>query len=80
MDGFEKLSFEQQVTVLNYRENFIGLSKVANTSKGSKTYEEWILYKKGSIEVDPEFRARMIQEEKRLEGIIQALIDRLLEE
>ncbi|MCY6354740.1 hypothetical protein [Clostridium sp. ZS2-4] len=78
MEGFEKLSYEQQVNILNYKENFIGLSKVANTSKGSKTYEEWLLYKKGNIKVNPEFRERMIRIEKELQGQIQSLIDDFL--
>ncbi|WP_252235316.1 hypothetical protein [Clostridium sp. CH2] len=78
MEGFEKLSYEQQLSILNYEENFIGLSKIANTSKGSKSYEEWILYKKGNIEVDPEFRQRMIRIERELEGRIQRLIDDFL--
>ena len=78
MEGFEKLSYEQQLSILNYEENFIGLSKIANTSKGSKSYEEWILYKKGDIEVDSEFRKRMIRIERELEGRIQRLIDDFL--
>ena len=36
MDNFEKLTYEEQLEVLNYKDNFIGLSKSANTSKGSK--------------------------------------------
>ena len=78
MEGFEKLSYQQQVSILNYEENFIGLSKVANTSKGAKSYEEWMLYKKGNIKVNPEFRQRMIRIEKELEGQIQSLIDDFL--
>ena len=36
MDGFEKLTREQQLEVLNYEDNFVGLSKSANASKGPK--------------------------------------------
>lgn len=36
MDGFEKLTIEQQLEVLNYEDNFVGLSKSANASKGAK--------------------------------------------
>ncbi|WP_199884109.1 hypothetical protein [Anaerosinus massiliensis] len=46
MEGFDKLTYEQQLKVLNNSENFTGLSKTANTSKGSKSYEEWTAYKK----------------------------------
>ena len=36
MPGFNKLSQEDQLKVLNYPDNFVGLSKIANTSKGQK--------------------------------------------
>uniref|UniRef100_UPI00403FA6B6 hypothetical protein n=1 Tax=Paenibacillus sp. FSL R5-0701 TaxID=2921654 RepID=UPI00403FA6B6 len=36
MDGFGKLTKSQQLEVLNNPDNFIGLSKSANTSKQSK--------------------------------------------
>ena len=78
MDGFGKLTKEQKLEVLNNPENFIGLSKSANTSKGSKSYEEWTHYKKdkpGQIEVDPDFRNEMIKREKELERKLQQQID-----
>ncbi|MEH7019743.1 hypothetical protein [Priestia megaterium] len=80
MEGFDKLTYEQQVALLNYRDNFIGLSKIANTSKGSKTYEEWVIYKKRNIEVDPTFRKKMMGIEKELQVKIQGLIDGFLKE
>nr|WP_255256186.1 hypothetical protein [Bacillus wiedmannii] len=46
MDGFGNLTEKQQLEVLNNPENFTGLSKSANTSKQSKSYEEWTHYKK----------------------------------
>ena len=75
MDGFDKLTREQQLELLNYRDNFEGLSKSANTSKGSKTYEEWTMYKKEGIPIDPEFRASMIAKEQELSRTLQGLID-----
>lgn len=75
MDGFDKLIREQQLELLNYRDNFEGLSKSANTSKGSKTYEEWTMYKKEGIPIDPEFRASMIAKEQELSRTLQGLID-----
>ncbi len=77
MEGFDTLSFDDQLRILNNPENFIGLTKTANTSKGSKSYSEWVLYQKENISVNAEFKARMIQEEKRLEGILQKQIDDL---
>ena len=75
MEGFDKLTREQQLEILNYEDNFVGLSKSANASKGSKTYEEWTTYVKEGITINPEFREKMIAREKELEGIIQHMID-----
>ncbi|MGG0289490.1 hypothetical protein ABEY30_13840 [Bacillus pacificus] len=58
--------------------HFTGLSKSANTSKQSKSYEEWTHYKKGTpdeIEVSPDFRSKIITREKQLERILQKQID-----
>ena len=80
MDGFGKLTKSQQLEVLNNPDNFIGLSKSANTSKQSKSFEEWTHYKKGKkgeIEVDPEFRQKMIIIERELERKLQKQIDDL---
>ena len=71
MDGFDKLGFEKQLEVLNNSDNFIGLTKVANTSKGEKTYEERIIYKKGGILVNPVFRSDMMRREKEMEVKLQ---------
>lgn len=77
MEGFETLTKEQQISVLNYEENFTGLSETANKSKGSKSYSDWTMYKKEGIEVSPEFRSRMMLKERELEVKIQNLIDEL---
>jgi hypothetical protein len=64
--------------VLNNPDNFIGLSKSANTSKQSKSFEEWTHYKKGKkgeIEVNSEFREKMMVKEKELERKLQKQID-----
>lgn len=75
MDGFEKLTIEQQLEVLNYEDNFVGLSKSANASKGAKTYEDWTLYKKTGVPIDSAFRAEMMMKEKKLERLLQGMID-----
>ena len=67
MEGFEKLTFEQQLEVLNNPENFAGLSRAANGSRQHKSYSEWTHYKKGTseeIKVDEAFRQEMIEKEK----------------
>ena len=79
MEGFDQLTYDQQVQVLNCRDNFIGLTKSANASKGSKTYEEWVLYRKENIPINPEFRAKMMAIEKEVEQILQKMIDDFLQ-
>ncbi|MFP3924306.1 PAAR domain-containing protein [Pseudomonas sp. W5-36] len=79
MDGFSNLTFNDQVAVLNYKPNFIGLSETANTSKGAKSYAEWTSYKKGGVEVDPAFRSSMMRREAELEPEIQSHIYSLLD-
>ena len=75
MDGFGKLSTEQQLKVLNNPENFIGLSETANKSKGAKSFEEWTVFKKEGIPVNEEFRQRMISVELNLLRDLQQQID-----
>ncbi|MDP4183427.1 MAG: hypothetical protein Q8942_20345 [Bacillota bacterium] len=77
MEGFETLTKEQQKMVLNFEENFVFISEAANKSKGSKSYEEWTVYKKENIEVSPQFREQMITKSKELEKKLQKLTDDL---
>ncbi|KMT63012.1 hypothetical protein [Paenilisteria newyorkensis] len=78
MEGFEKLTKEEQLKILNYEENFTGLSRSANASKGSKSFEEWTIYKKEGIPIDPAFREKMIVIEKDLGIQLQSMIDDIL--
>jgi hypothetical protein len=75
MDGFDLLTEAQQVQILNNPENFIGLTKTANTSKGLKSFMEWVTYKKENIDSNPEFRVKMIEKESVLDKILQKQID-----
>ncbi|QBO37448.1 hypothetical protein EQG49_04260 [Periweissella cryptocerci] len=74
LDGFDKLTLEQQKAVVNYKANFTPLSSTANKSKGSKTIEEWTMYKKKGIKINPEYRKLMMVQEKKLEKVLQKLI------
>ncbi|GKS08679.1 PAAR domain-containing protein [Pseudomonas syringae pv. theae] len=74
MDGFNKLTFNNQLEVLNHKPNFSPLSETANTSRGAKTYEQWTSYKKGNIDVDPAFRNSMIDRSSKLEIELQEKI------
>jgi uncharacterized Zn-binding protein involved in type VI secretion len=78
MDGFNRLSVENQVEVLNYKPNFSPLSETANTSRGAKTYEQWTSYKKGGVDVDPQFRSSMMERASKLEVELQEKIYSLL--
>ena len=78
MEGFDKLSSEQQLSVLNFEENFIGLSKSGNTSKGAKSYSDWTMYKKTNTPINPIFREEMIRKEAILEGKPQSMIDNFI--
>ena len=78
MEGFDLLTREQQLAVLNYEGNFIGLTRSANASKGSKTFEQWVMYAKDKTPIDSTFRAQMMEREKELQGILQKMIDDFL--
>ena len=46
MPGFAQLSKEQQIEILNLKDNFIGLGKPTNASKGTKSWTEWVDHSK----------------------------------
>lgn len=75
MDGFEMLTREQQIEVLNNPKNFIGLSESANKSKGPKSYSDWTVYKKENLMIDSTFRKKMIEKERQIEIELQHQID-----
>src|SRR5262249_7907657 len=49
MPKFDQLTPQQQKEVVNLRENFLGLSKPSNASKGARSWSEW----KGHSELGP---------------------------
>ena len=63
LPGFNRLTYAQQLEVLNLKENFIVLSEASNTSKGAKSISEWL----GHSELGPlplERRAALLRREK----------------
>ena len=78
MENFDKLTTENKLKVLNYEDNFTGLSRSANASKGAKSYSEWTTYKKDNIPISQEYRTRMMAKEAELEPILQGMIDGLV--
>jgi hypothetical protein len=78
MEGFERLTTQQKLDILNDRRNFVGLSESANTSKGPKSFEEWTQHKASGTPVDPAFRAKMMKREAELRILLQEKIDELV--
>lgn len=74
MDGFADLTEEHQLEILNYQDNFHGLSASANASRGDLSFRDWEMYHKRNIPVNPQLRQAMIAEEERLEGVLQGMI------
>lgn len=78
MRGFADLTEENMLRVLNFRDNFVALSEAANTSKGTRSFYEWVTYARGGIDVDAAFRRTMMFRELELEGTLENYIDQLL--
>lgn len=78
MRGFADLTEENMLRVLNFRDNFVALSEAANTSKGTRSFYEWMSYARGGIDVDAAFRKTMMFRELELEGTLENYIEQLL--
>jgi hypothetical protein len=77
MPGFETLTKAKQVEVLNLRDNFLGLGKSTNASKGAKTWADWAGHKKLG-EIPTEIRAKMIEIERLAKIEVQKAINERL--
>jgi hypothetical protein len=78
MEGFDLLTKPQQLAVLNFPENFAGLSASANASKGALSYGGWTMHVSSGLSVNPLFRTQMMHLGNALEGRLQALINSYL--
>lgn len=79
MPGFDKLTRQQQLEVINLPDNFTGLGKPTNASKQDKTWAEWVGHSKLGP-VPPEVRARMLElEQKAREALRKAIDERLMQ-
>ena len=81
MEGFGKLTYKQQLEILNNPKNIIGTSISANSARGAKSFAEWEYYKPGTpeqIKVNEVLRQQLIKKEKILEVEIQQYIDYLV--
>ena len=77
MPGFSQLSRQKQIEVLNLRENFIGLGKSTNASKGAKSWSEWKGHSKLG-KIPDSVREEMLKlEELAREKLIKAIEEKL---
>ena len=78
MPGFSQLSAEQKEEVLNLKDNFIGLGKPTNASKGAKSWTEW---RGHSVlgEVPDSVRKEMLEKERKAKLALQKAIKEGLE-
>lgn len=75
MDGFQQLSKDEQLYLLNHPDNFMGLSKAANASKGALDWEDFTSHKSTGAPVDPKLQKTMIRESNELRVRFQGMID-----
>jgi hypothetical protein len=77
MEGFNRLSWDNQMKVLNYEENFIAVGLRINAARRNTSWAEWRGHPDfGSV---PEaFKSKMIQRETELIPVLQQLIQTLL--
>lgn len=78
MDGFDKLTPQQKLDLLNDPANFMGLSKNANASKGALSWQDWPQHKSKGWPVDRQLRITMIRKEQEMYLRMQAKIDAML--
>ncbi|MCY7078857.1 transposase [Streptococcus oralis subsp. tigurinus] len=77
MDGFASLSDVDKVEVLNFEDNFMGLGKPTNSSKGAKTWSDWQGHSKLG-DIPAEIREKMIALEREARTKLQNEIFRRL--
>jgi len=75
LPGFSQLSESQQIEILNLRDNFIGLGKSTNASKGAKNWTDWVGHSKLG-EVPSDLRSNMLE----LEGSARTALQKPIEE
>jgi filamentous hemagglutinin len=73
LDGFDQLTREQKAAVLNYADNFQGLPRTFNSSKGGTLPAEWSQYRGQPLDAAYVARNRALQPGllERLEKMIE---------
>ena len=69
MPGFDKLTQKQQLEILNLRDNFLGLGKATNSSKGAKSWADWTGHSRLG-EVPSDVKVNMLQLERNAKELI----------
>lgn len=77
MPGFSQLSESQQIEILNLNDNFIGLGKSTNASKGAKNWADWVGHSKLG-EVPSDVRSNMLKLESSARSALQKAIEERL--
>jgi hypothetical protein len=75
MDGFDKLSWENQKAVVDLADNLIAMDGPANSSKGDRSWSEWP--QSSDFYPDPKVKNDMVARDAALRVKIQAEIARL---
>jgi hypothetical protein len=75
MPGFDKLTWEEQIRIVDKSENLAAMDGSANASKGARSWEEWP--QASEYYPDPAVRAKMIAKEQELRVKIQSEIAEL---
>jgi hypothetical protein len=72
MDGFADLTWKQQKSIVDMRQNLIAMDSAANASKGDRSWRAWQyasrFYEQSSID-------KMVAEEARVRKLIRDAID-----
>lgn len=77
MDGFNRLTREQQIEILNLKDNFVGLGKSSNASKGAHSWADWKGHSKMG-EVPVNVRMEMLEKEKQAREALKVAIEERL--
>ncbi|WML45903.1 hypothetical protein [Neobacillus sp. PS3-40] len=77
MDGFSRLTREQQIEILNLKDNFAGLGKSSNAFKGAHSWADWKGHSKMG-EVPVNVRMEMLEKEKQAREALNVAIEERL--
>jgi hypothetical protein len=75
MEGFDKLTWEQQKSVVDMADNLVAMDGPANSSKGSRSWSEWTQW--SDYYTDPKIKNDMVARDAALRTKMQAEIARL---